>query len=417
MQEEFDLDSFAESLKKKILANDNPTELRKWVRRELGVGKSRGNEFYRKVYESIPLKDRKKISNAVEVVDAGKKEFEVSGDLAVANVVGVKNLEELVAYTGIDLEEWEVVKQRVTIWDNKTSFNAEFKRKVEENRLEEILNQFIEKAEKHAPKKWEIVKKSGGDYMLVLSCQDLHLSKLCWGEESGQDYDIKIAKKYYEESIDDLMEKVEGKKIAKVVLIVGSDFFQADTPNSTTTKGTFVDSDSRWTKAFSEGADLMTKVVEKLSSKYKVSLVQVSGNHDQATSYYLGLYLKAWFRNNENVTINCSPTVRKYEGFGNTLVGFCHGDGMKLADLPLILMRENQSTISNYKWLELITGHLHQERQIEVKGIKVRVSPALCPPDAWHDKNNFSFNIQTSQGLLYSRNDGLEAIYYSKPVN
>lgn len=422
MQKDNYLEDFAELLKSRILAGDNPTLLRKWIKKERGIGKSAANDFYKKIDDTISRKERESIPAMLTVVDInvepkGKKEFEENGNTAVATVAGVKNLDELVAYTGIDLDLWEPIKQKLTVWDGKTSFSAEFKKKVEEKRIEEILNQFIDQAAKHAPKKWPDWKEQKGEYMLVLSAQDLHLSKLCWGKESGQDYDIKIAKKYYEESIDDLMNKVSGKKIEKVVLIVGSDFFQADTPNSTTTKGTFVDSDSRWTKAFSEGADLMTTVVEKLSSKYQVSLVQLGGNHDLATSYYLGLYLQAWFRNNNKVTINCSPSPRKYERFGNTLVGFCHGDSIKLNDLPLVMMRENQETISQYKWLEYITGHLHQERQVEIKGIKVRVSPALCPPDAWHDKNNFSFNVQTSQGLLYSRNDGIEAIYYSKPIN
>ncbi len=415
MSKDFDFDSFAKRLKGRILSGENPSKLRKWVREQMGVGKTRGNEIYAKICSEIAPEEFPQVE-VVEVRDDTKFSIE-DNDMTVTTTGDVTNIDDLVKYANIDLTVWEPVKQKMTIWDGKTSFHAEFKKKVEEKQFEALLENFIAEASSYAPKKWPAWKSTGGDYMYVLNIQDLHLSKLCWGKESGQDYDIKIAQQYYEDAVDDLMSKVADKKIEKIVVIVGSDFFQSDTTSSTTTKGTYVDSDSRWTKAFQDGADLMTRTIEKLASHYNVSLVQIGGNHDTSTSYYLGLYLKAWFRNNERVEINCLPSHRKYESFGNTLVGFTHGDSMKLADLPLVMMRENQEVISQYKWLEFITGHLHQEKQIELKGIKVRVSPALCPPDSWHDKNNFSFNIQTSQGLLYSRHDGLEAIFYSKPVN
>ncbi len=112
-----------------------------------------------------------------------------------------------------------------------------------------------------------------------------------------------------------------------------------------------------------------------------------------------------------------TPKSRKYVPYGKTLIGFDHGSDTKLADLPLILMRENQATISQYRYQEVLVGHTHQEATHEYKGVKVRVAPALCSADRWHASHGYVGNVRQSQGLLYQREHGLEAIFYSTSLD
>ncbi len=212
------------------------------------------------------------------------------------------------------------------------------------------------------------------------------------------------------------MTKAPADRIEEVIVIVGSDMLQVDNDQSTTTAGTYVDSDSRLAKAFEVATDMLTTRIEMLAARFKVKVVVIPGNHDSTVSLFLGKYVEAWFRNHPNVRVDASPRSRKYHPYGKTLIAFDHGDETKLKDLPLIVMRENQSTISQYLYTECLTGHLHAEKSEDTKGIVVRTAPALCAQDRWHSRRGYIGTIRRSQGLLYQRDNGLEAIYYSKPI-
>jgi hypothetical protein len=330
-------------------------------------------------------------------------------------------LDEVMEACQIDSEKWEAKGFSVRRGAKDYAWNARFSKKPEVIDIEKALSTFAERAEKHAPKKWPVPpKKTAGkaDCLYVLNIQDLHLAKLAWAPETGgADWDIRIAEQAYRDAVDQLISKVPTDRVEEVLLIIGSDLLQVDNDKSTTTAGTYVDSDSRLAKAFDVATKMVTDVVEKLAVSFKVKLVVVPGNHDATVSLFVGKYVEAFFRNNPNVSVDSSPKSRKYYGYGKNLIGFDHGDETKLTNLPLLIMRENQSTISQYKFQEVLTGHLHGEQVKEISGIKVRVAPALCANDRWHARRGYVGNLRQSQGLLYNREDGLEAIFYSKPLD
>jgi hypothetical protein len=211
------------------------------------------------------------------------------------------------------------------------------------------------------------------------------------------------------------MNKVPKERVEEIIVICGSDFFQCD-QEGTTTAGTFVDTDSRLSKSFEEGVNLLTKTIEHLAQNHKVRVMCYGGNHDASISLYAGYYIHAWFKNHTNVIVENGPKPRKYYGYGNTFLAFVHGNEEKPADLPLLIMRENQSEISKYKYIECLSGHYHAEGTSEKNGVKLRTASSLSAEDFWHTKKGFWGNIRTSQGILYQREFGIEAIYYSKPV-
>ena len=332
----------------------------------------------------------------------------------------VKTLEEVVELCKIDTALWESKGFSVRRGTKGFSWNARFARKtlpVDEGAL---IRLFVKEAAEHAPKKWvfEPATEKDKDCLYVLNIQDLHLAKLAWSRETGgPDWDIHISERAYRETVDDLVSKAPADRIEEVLIIIGSDLLQVDNDQSATTAGTYVDSDSRLAKVFEVAARMLTDVIEKLATRFRVRGVVVPGNHDSTVSLFLGHYVAAWFRCHPNVIIDSAPKSRKYVPYGKTLIGFDHGDESKLADLPLTMMRENQDTISRYKYQEILTGHLHMEAVDEYKGIKVRIAPALCSADRWHSRKSFVGNIRQSQGLLYQRDHGIEAIFYSTPLD
>jgi hypothetical protein len=340
----------------------------------------------------------------------------------------VRTLEQLLTVCKVDLETWEVEKYVVNKWDCNAGggdiqplyqVKAWLKRKRGSEECQKFLSIFKEKAAKFAPKSFVFKPaQKGADCIYILNIHDLHLSKLAYRKETGEsDWDIRLAEKAFNDAIEDLMGKAPKERIEKVVVIVGSDMLQIDNDKSQTTAGTYVDSDSRLSKAYDVCTKMLSENIEKIAQRFNVHVVTFPGNHDSTVSLYLGYYLSAWFRNHPNVLIDKDPKSRKYISYGANLIGFDHGDEAKMANLPLIMMRENQTSVSQFKYFEMLCGHLHRDSSSEFQGVKVRIAPALCPADKWHARKGFLGNIRTSQGLLYQKENGIEAIYYSKPLD
>ena len=165
--------------------------------------------------------------------------------------------------------------------------------------------------------------------MLEVPIVDLHLAKLAWAPETGENYDIKIAEKRFMDVICDIVERAQHYEFEQVVFPIGNDFFNYDSVDGATTKGTPQDNDSRWAKMFLKGRELLITAVDLLSQIAPVKVFQIPGNHDYQASWYAIVCLHDWFRNDENVTVDISPKSRKYVEFGKCLIGFTHGDKEK----------------------------------------------------------------------------------------
>ncbi len=418
---------YIKSLKGKISDRD----LRRKVREVFGIGKSQGNDLFNKIFNPYGAGFAKKLENNIrETVKAelntnnrAGTTVRKNGDTTVVEVKdvdSVKTLDELIEYCQIDITQWKAKKFTSNIWDGKLQVKAEFERKIDTKAIEELFANFIEKTKEHAPRFLEVpeLDTTGGDDLYILNIQDAHIGKLAYGKETGwSDYDLKIAKDYFRNAVNELIKKAPIQNIKKVLIIVGSDLIHFDTEGGETTKRTKLDSaDSRWSKVYNETCTLVTELIEEVASMFDVEVMVVTGNHAKLTEYCLGSYIKAWFRNHPNVNVNNEPMPRKYFGYGNNLIMFTHGDDMKLNDLPMVMFREKQGEISKYKHLYILTGHLHQDKTSEFHGVKVFISPALCPPDSWHSNKNYVGNIQTSQGMVFSKQSGLSSIIYSTPV-
>lgn len=329
-------------------------------------------------------------------------------------------LDEVIELCGVDTGVWESKGFNVRRGTKGFTWSARFQRRQGGVDVEALLQTFVDRATKHAPHKWVAPRtiSKGADCLYVLNIQDIHIGKLAHGDTTGgADWDTRIAERVYRDTVAELISKAPTNRVQEVVVIIGSDMLQIDTDQSTTAAGTYVDSDSRLSKVFDTAVHMLTEVIEGLASHFKVRCVVVRGNHDSTTSHFVGRYVEAWFHANDNVTVDSSPQSRKYVGYGKTLIAFDHGDSTKLKDLPLVVMRENQSTISQYRWTEVLTGHRHIEASEDMKGIVVRMAPALCAPDSWHAEHGYVGTMRRSQGLLYQRENGLEAIYYSRALD
>jgi hypothetical protein len=355
----------------------------------------------------------------------------------------IKTLEQLLKAAEVDLDVWEVERHIINKWEvgrrNKTvdlewdegvmvgnvndkgnifveplwQVKIWLKRRTAyvEGRewTKKLLAQFAEAAP--SLKKIPYAHKDG--YLLEVSIPDLHIGKLCWNRETrGRDYDIGIARATFWRAIEELLRRAAPYPIARILYPIGNDFFHVDKQNNTTTAGTVVDADGRWQKSFLVGREMMVKSIERLRQIAPVDVVMVSGNHDEERIFYLGEVLASWFKNAPGVTVDNSPTLRKYYTWGNSLIGFTHGKEEKPKDLPLLMATEMPKEWGASQFREFHLGHWHQKSEMSFKsisehrGVRVRVLPSLTPPDAWHFRKGYG-GLESAEAYLWHPEDGV----------
>lgn len=366
-----------------------------------------------------------------------KIKYDEQKDRATLDVISpdparIKDLDALLAAANVDLTKWFVKRHTINKWevgakdaDGNIVVEPLFQIKaylelIPNGHLTKKVIEFFKEEINKEPKQFKQFKqfKSGttpskNGFCLEISCPDLHIGKMSWPEETGEDYSTKEAVRRLDLAIADICNKAPLHNVSNILLPIGNDFFNSNNEATTTARGTPQADDSRWIKTFREGCRVLIDNIESLANMNKiVDVVIVQGNHDWEKSFYLGEFLSAYFRNHPFVNINNKATPRKYFVFGKNLIGFTHGDKEKMTDLPLIMASESKEW-SDCPYREIHLGHLHKEGLKEVNGVKVRVLPSLASTDAWHKQKGYVGNRKSAMGFLYDQEEGLVANFYS----
>jgi hypothetical protein len=360
--------------------------------------------------------------------------------------------EDVIKQFGIDLTIWEVVSYRVKTsegyrkdrsveWHVKDGsvlqgdvsdtgkmlvvplYHIEVKltKKVREARAKDAVDDLINDAKNFSPKYPKInYKKCTDGYLYELGIPDIHFGRLSWEEESGANFDIKIAKQCVASVMDQLLGDVGHYSIVKILLPIGNDFFNSDNLVDTTTRGTPMDEDVRWAKTFRKGREMAVDMIDKCNTIAPVDVMIIPGNHDQQRSFYLGEALSAWYHNNENVNIDNSARIRKYYAFGKNLIGFAHGYSEKLANLPLIMAIDEPKMWAESVHREWHTGDKHHKKDMEFttadesSGIVVRILRSLAEDDAWTFSKGYK-SLKAAESFLWDKDRGLVAQFTATP--
>jgi len=320
----------------------------------------------------------------------------------------IKTVDELLAYAEVDINEYEITKTVVNVWGSKTNpcyqVKAWLSRKTPEQvNAKKLLEDFRIEAEKYSTKKYSTilkpVKNKSISHLLEISIQDVHFGQLSWkGETDKANYDIKIAEKLMVEAVTFFMQSAIDYNIEEVLFPVGSDFFNVNSALNTTVKGTIQDEDCRWQKSFHKGVMLLVSCIDTIlyNTTGMITVPVIYGNHDHERTYYAGEFLLAWYKNNKRVIIDNQPTPRKYYRYHSNLIGYTHGDNIKIDRLPLIMATETPDKWEKTTNREWHIGHLHHKKthiyntDLEENGIRVKTIPSLVAIDAWHNLKGYN---------------------------
>jgi len=291
---------------------------------------------------------------------------------------------------------------------------GDYKREKEETRLQrfDLLQAINSQIKPLEIEEYKYINKEGS-YLVEPCLMDLHIGKMAWIEETGNNYDHKIVQKIVGDFVNDLLYNIKDLEVDEFLLPVGNDLLNFDDTKGNTTGGTQQDNDVRWQKMYVVALECMTSVVESLREIAPVRVTYVSGNHDRATSFYLVNALEQRYHNNSNVIVDASPKKRKYFQYYNNLIGFSHAETeKKRLEGESIMAVEAPASWGRTKYREWHLGHLHTEMVWERGGVTFRRIPSLSADDAWHFESGYVGSIRRAQTFFWTKQNGLKRIEY-----
>lgn len=247
------------------------------------------------------------------------------------------------------------------------------------------------------------------EVVCVISPFDLHYGKYAWDGDTNDNYNRSIAKERLLDKTAQLLNNVVKFNVVKFIVAVGSDFFHIDNFENSTTRGTKQDVDGTVTQIMAEGNLLMVEFIDILRQIAPVELLMAAGNHDNILSVTLQLYLSAYYRDTPDVFLHNKLTDRQYTKYGDTLIGFTHGDGPKLDKLPGLMASEESKLWGETKHRVFFVGHLHSEVIKDVNGVKIYQMPSLSGTDKWHHKQGYVNSVKGMSAYIIDKTSGVTA--------
>jgi hypothetical protein len=254
-----------------------------------------------------------------------------------------------------------------------------------------------------------------GRHALEVCLMDLHIGKLAWAEETGDDYDSRIAEARARAAVTELLTAASVYELEEIILPLGNDYFHYDSIAGLTTAGTPQDRDTRLHKMFRKGRGLASWMIHECARVAPVRVVVVPGNHDEVLSWMLGEVLAAEFAHDARVTVDNSPKLRKYVEYGANLIGYTHGKDEPHGKLPLIMAQEAAEAWARTTAREWHTGHFHHSKVRDAtpvdshNGVRVRVLQSLSGTDAWHYRKGYIGQPREAEAFVWARSGGLRA--------
>ena len=331
---------------------------------------------------------------------------------------------KLLKYLGYNANEWEFVYVTTSTWEQHTKeqttkqmYAVKYKiRPISpEISMDDALKAAKDVFKKHItpielPKREKLTELDNSK-LLEIPAIELHLGKMAWNGDTGQDYDKNIAQDRFYKIMEEIIHQQEHEQCGTCLICIGNDFFNSDTVNATTTKGTPQTNDLRWKKMFIIGLELYKQLLFELRSRFnKVDVRLCSGNHDKMSSFYLYMALSCYFNNDDILKFsNDYKDVQCYV-FGKNLIAFTHGDNnlkRLIKSIPVEFYKEWGSTL----YRELHIGHLHKEVVVDDEsGLITRRVGSPTGTDQWHYEERFIGATQKAQTFVWDKNLGLTDI-------
>jgi sulfur carrier protein ThiS len=234
---------------------------------------------------------------------------------------------------------------------------------------------------------------------------DYHLGMMAWAEETGADWDIKIAEKtlinYFKYAIE------SSPKAESCIFAQLGDFLHWDGMDAVTPQNRhLLDADTRFTKLVRVAIRVIRQVISMLLEKYPtVQVIMAEGNHDMASSIWLRETLSIFYENEPRITIDTNPSPYYCITWGDCCLFYHHGHKKNAESLDSVLVGKFKSEFGKSKFVYAHTGHLHNTKMIETNLMIVEQHRTLATKDAYASRGGWSSG-RDSKVITYHKQFG-----------
>jgi hypothetical protein len=272
-------------------------------------------------------------------------------------------------------------------------------------RLRESLLKDLKKAVKLPRFSHDLRTRRG---LLEVNTVDLHIGKRVWAQQCiDGTYNSDVAVSRGQEATTKFLGRL-GPYAKEIILPIGHDLLHFDNVSFQTTAGTLMDTDAMYEEMYRIAVQFCRWQIESCASIAPVRVVIVRGNHDWHGAFHVGELLAAVYEDHPNVTVDNSVNPRKYYRWGQTLLGYAHGNKEKKQDLPLIMADEAAAEWAATRFHEWRVGHKHNKFEHEqFRTCGVRFMPSLTGTDRWHHEVGFRHHPR-AEAYLFDLDEGQE---------
>lgn len=239
----------------------------------------------------------------------------------------------------------------------------------------------------------------------LYTVSDFHLGMLAWADESGDDWDMKIAEDLFSRWFDAAFQKAPDAGTGVINLL--GDFAHFDSLDAVTpASGHVLDADTRYQKLVRYMIRMVRRVVDMALVKHKnVRLLIVQGNHDESGMIWLAEMFSTLYDNEPRVFVDTSPDVYKMVQHGKTTLFFHHGHKARFDAIEPVMIAKFRKAFGESVYSYAHVGHLHHQKIVESRNMIVEQHRTLAAKDAYASRGGW-MSGRSANVITYSAEYG-----------
>ena len=243
------------------------------------------------------------------------------------------------------------------------------------------------------------------DLLTTYILTDYHAGMFAWHEESGADWDIKIAEegliRYFTRSAS-LSPNSETAILANIGDMLHYDGMLPVTPASKHV----LDADTRFQKLIRVVIRALRHAVSILLDKHKhVHVIMSQGNHDEASSAWLRECFAEFYADEHRVTVDTRPDPYYCYEHGLTSLFFHHGHRKRIGSIDSVFAGKFREVFGRTKYSYGHMGHLHHSEVKETNLMVLEQHRTLAAPDAYASSGGW-LSGRSACAITYSKDYG-----------
>ncbi len=296
-----------------------------------------------------------------------------------------------------------------TLYDKDGKITAQWVKTKQEAEKEQLLVQearqaIVESLPREKPVKC-LTKHCSENLLNCYILTDYHLGMKSWHEETGEDWDVRIAEDLLVNWFNAAIRLAPNSGTA--VLCQLGDFLHFDGLAALTPEHkNLLDADTRFQKVVRVAIRLLRRIIRALLKKHdRVHLIMAEGNHDPASSIWLREMFAAWYDDEPRITVDQNADPYYCYEFGKTSLFFHHGHKRKPSTVDDVFVSRFREVFGRTEFSYGHMGHMHHEKGLETNLMIVEQHRTLAAPSTYDRRGGWDSG-RSAEVITYHKDFG-----------